>query len=101
MLGMAIAEAGILWIDRTSAPGTWDVSSPSPIDSQTTLELLLTYQGWGRAGRYLQSVLNDDEQMSNSVRAYYQRIERGQMACLIGDRLPRNLAVVASAYGLL
>ncbi|HLK15813.1 MAG TPA: hypothetical protein VKT78_13500 [Fimbriimonadaceae bacterium] len=101
MMAMAVSESGTLWIDRASNPGTWDEHSPSPIDSQTTLELLLTYQGWGCAGRFLQDVLQDDAAMSAAVQNYYQRIERGQLACLISDGLPRNLAVVASAYGLL
>ncbi|MHB8636033.1 MAG: hypothetical protein ACYC96_06125 [Fimbriimonadaceae bacterium] len=101
MLAMAMNESGTLWIDRATSPSTWDVCSPSPIDSQTTLELLLTYQGWGRAGRFLQEVLREDTAMSAAVQAYYKRIERGQLACLISDGLPRNLAVVASAYGLL
>ncbi len=98
MLAVSLSEAGMLWIDRTSNPGSWDYNSPPPVDSQTALELLLAYHGWGRAGRYLQEMLGDDEKMSIAVRAYYRRIEMGQMACLIGDRLPRNLAVVASAY---
>lgn len=101
MMAMAVAETGTVWIDRASSPASWDVHSPSPIDSQTTLELLLTYQGWGRAGRYLQEVMNDDEGMSHAVKSFHQRIEHGQLACLISDGLPRNLAVVASAYGLL
>jgi hypothetical protein len=101
MLAMAMCDSGTLWIDRATSPNTWDVHSPSPIDSQTTLELLLTYQGWGCAGRFLQDVMQEDAAFSSAVRAYYQRIERGQLACLISDGLPRNLAVVASAYGLL
>ena len=101
MLALAMCDSGTLWIDRATSPATWDVHSPSPIDSQTTLELLLTYQGWGCAGRFLQDVMQEDAAISAAVRGYYQRIEKGQLACLISDGLPRNLAVVASAYGLL
>jgi hypothetical protein len=101
MLAMALSDGGMLWVDRSTNPAGWDMDSQPAIDSQTTLELLLTYHGWGRAGRYLQSVLSEDSKMSDAVRGYHRRIERGQMACLIGDRLPRNLAVVASAYDLL
>ena len=101
MLAMAMNDSGTLWIDRATTPSTWDTHSPSPMDSQTTLELLLTYQGWGCAGRFLQDVMQEDAAMSAAVRTYYQRIETGQLACLISEGLPRNLAVVASAYGLL
>lgn len=101
MLAQAMAAYGTLWIDRATSPASWDEHSPSPVDSQTTLELVLTYQGWGCAGRFLQEVMRDDEEMSVAVRGYYHRIEQGQLACLVSEAVPRNLAVVASAYGLL
>jgi hypothetical protein len=101
MLAMALSDSGMLWVDISANPAGWDEQNPPAIDSQTTLELFLAYHGWGRAGRYLQEILRSDAEMSTAVRSYYRRIEKGQMACLISDRLPRNLAVVASAYDLL
>ena len=101
MLARAICDVGLVWINSVTDPVDWDAEDTVRLDPQVTLELLLAYHGWGRAGRYLQGVLGQDPAMSTTVRRYFRRIEKGQLACVATDGMPRNLAVIASSYGLL
>lgn len=100
-LTRAVLEQGLLWIDTVTNPSGWEFDLDSPLAPHITLELLLAYGGWGKAGRYLHSVLASNPEVDVAVRRYYDRIERGAVPCHAGKGVTQNLAVISSSYGLL
>ena len=86
--------------ERCSSPEAWLAEIDPPLDPQTTLELLLAYQGWGPACLYLNRYLDRDEQTKRIIYEEFGRLEQGKLPSTRGD-LRLQIAQIASSYQLL